>query len=99
MQCAIGKRKEEAMPQTQVEIEALLRTKADEDDTFRAQLLSDPRSAITAATGLAVPEDLAVHVHEESATDFHLVLPPAGGRLSDEEMNMAGAGCCWNGWW
>lgn len=86
------------MTQTSVEIEALLKAKADEDDTFRAKLLSDPRSAITEATGLDVPSDLAVHVHEESATDFHLVLPPAGGRLSDEEMRMA-AGCCWNGWW
>ena len=84
--------------QTQAEIEATLRAKADEDDAFRAKLLEDPRSAISAATGLAVPEDLVVHVHEESATDFHLVLPPAGGRLSDEEMRMA-AGCCWGGWW
>ena len=85
--------------QTQADVEATLRAKADEDAEFRTKLLEDPRSAITAATGLEVPEDLVVHIHEESPTDFHLVLPPAGGRLSDEEMSMAAAGCCWNGWW
>ena len=78
--------------QTAVEIEAQLRAKAEQDQAFRSQLIGDPRSAIKAATGLEVPEEFAIHVHEESATEFHLVLPPASGRLSDEELDSAGGG-------
>ncbi len=79
--------------QTAVEIETTLKAKADEDEVFRTQLLEDPRNAIKAVTGLTVPEDFSIHVHEESATDFHLVLPPAGGRLSDQEIREASGGC------
>ena len=78
--------------QTAVEIEAQLRAKADKDGEFRSKLLQDPRGAIKDATGLMVPETFNLHVHEESATDFHLVLPPAGGRLSDQELRDASGG-------
>lgn len=75
--------------QTAVEIEAQLRAKAEEDPSFRSQLLDNPRTAIKDVTGLEIPEDFVIHVHEESSTDFHLVLPPASGRLSDEELGSA----------
>ncbi len=78
--------------QTSQEIEAQIRSRVDEDEAFRARLLDDPRSAIQDATGLTVPESFAIHVHEEGATDFHLVLPPAGGRLSDQELRDASGG-------
>ena len=79
--------------QTAVEIETKLKAKADEDEVFRTRLMEDPRSAIKEVTGLTVPEGFSIHVHEESATDFHLVLPPAGGRLSDQEIREASGGC------
>lgn len=78
--------------QTAVEIEAQIRVRADEDTAFRARLLEDPRGAIQEATGLEVPESFSIQVHEEGATDFHLVLPPAGGRLSDQELRDASGG-------
>jgi len=78
--------------QTAAEIEAQLQAKANEDEAFRAKLLEDPRGAIEDATGLTVPESFAIHIHEESATDFHLVLPPAGGRLSDHELRDVSGG-------
>ncbi len=78
--------------QTAVEIETKLKAKADEDEVFRARLLEDPRTAIKEVTGLNVPENFSIHIHEESATDFHLVLPPAGSRLSDEELRGAAGG-------
>lgn len=77
---------------TAVEIEAQLKAKADEDESFRARLIQDPRRAIEEVTGMTVPETFNVHVHEESATDFHLVLPPAGGRVSDQELREAAGG-------
>ncbi len=78
--------------QTATEIEAQIRTRADSDDSFRAKLLQDPRSAIEEVTGMTVPESFHIHVHEESANDFHLVLPPSGGRLSDQELRDASGG-------
>lgn len=78
--------------QSAVEIETQLRAKADEDGEFRALLLEDPRRAIQVATGVTVPEAFSIHVHEESATDFHMVLQPVGGRLSDEELGLASGG-------
>ncbi len=80
------------------EIEMQVRTKAEEDPAFRAMLLEDPRAAVKEVTGLTVPEAFNLHVHEESATDFHMVLPPVGGRLSDEELR-ASAGGWMSDWW
>ncbi|MDE0345144.1 MAG: NHLP leader peptide family RiPP precursor [Boseongicola sp.] len=77
---------------TAVEMEDMIKVKADEDEAFRGRLLEDPREAIKEATGLTVPEGFSINVHEESATEFHLVLPPAGSRLSDEELRGAAGG-------
>ncbi len=78
--------------QTASEVESKIRAKADEDEAFRAKLLQDPRSAIKEATGLTLPEGFTVHVHEESASDFHMVLPPVGGRISDHELRDVSGG-------
>ncbi|MCY3768080.1 MAG: NHLP leader peptide family RiPP precursor [Gammaproteobacteria bacterium] len=78
--------------QTAAEIETQLRARVDEDEEFRVRLLKDPRGAIKDETGLTVPESFTVHVHEESSTDFHLVLPPAGGSLSDQELRDVAGG-------
>lgn len=78
--------------QTAVEIEASIQAKADEDPGFRSQLVKDPKSAIRELTGVDIPEQFSIHVHEESATDFHLVLPPVNGRMSDEELGIASGG-------
>ena len=65
--------------------------KASEDGEFRARLVEDPKAAIYELTGEPVPPTVTVQVHEESATSFHLVLPP-DGRLSDAEMTNLSAG-------
>ena len=66
------------------------------EDGFRDQLVDDPRGAIKDALGIELPESVTVHVHEESATAAHIVLPPmatldvddlevvAGGHASNE---------------
>ncbi len=82
--------------QTAVEIETKLKAKADEDEAFRARLLEDPRTAIKEVTGLTVPEGFSIHVHEETATDFHLVIPPASRSLSDQEIREASGGMNWS---
>jgi hypothetical protein len=76
---------------TQTEIQDRIVAKAGEDGEFRARLVADPRTAIHDLTGTPVPDAFTVQVHEESATSFHLVLPP-DSRLTEEEMSQVFAG-------
>ena len=76
--------------QSEAEVKAHIAMKAAEDDEFRARLLADPRAALEEETGLRLPDDYRLHVHEESATDAHMVLPPKP-ELSREQLdNIAG---------
>ncbi len=77
---------------TQSQIEAQVRARADEDVEFRTRLLNDPKAAIKEATGLSVPDGINIHVVEDNATDYHLVLPPAGRNLSDGEISGVAGG-------
>ena len=79
------------MTMTQSELPDNIIAKASEDGEFRARLLADPRAAIEELTGTPVPDAFTVQVHEETATLFHLVLPP-DGRLSEAEMGHMFAG-------
>ncbi len=83
---------------TAVEMENEIKARADEDSAFRARLMDDPKAVIEEVTGLDVPDAFTIHVHEDSATDLHLVLPPMGGRLSDEEMRDAAGGFIGQAW-
>ena len=74
------------------DLEFQVRSKADQDPDFRAQLIENPRAAIAEATGIPVPEQFTVHIHEESENDIHLVLPPPSRELSDEELKAAAGG-------
>ena len=62
--------------QSEAEVRAHIAMKAAEDDDFRARVIADPRAALEAETGIRLPDSYRLHVHEESATDAHLVLPP-----------------------
>ena len=70
---------------TMREMKAHLVAKADESEDFRTRLVADPRTVISAEFGLSIPEGFDVHVHEDSATTAHLVLPMTD-RLTDEEL-------------
>jgi len=53
---------------TATELKTQILTKADEDNEFRARLLTDPKAAISTELGTAIPEGFNVLVHEDSAT-------------------------------
>ncbi len=62
------------------------------DEAFKAQLLSDPAAALK-EVGVAVPEGVEVKVVENTATLFHLVLPPRPDEeLSDEALDKVAGG-------
>ena len=77
--------------QSEAEVRAHIAMKATEDDEFRARLLADPRATMEAETGLRLPADYRLQVHEESATDAHLVIPPKP-ELSREQLDRIAGG-------
>ena len=76
---------------TYAELRADVLEMAVKDQEFRARLLANPKEAVQEATGLALPDSVTIHVHEESETVGHLVLPPSG-RLADEDLEQIAAG-------
>ena len=65
-----------------------LLSRAGEDSAFRARLLANPKDAIEGEFGLTLAEGYEIHVHEETDTATHVVLPPRS-KLSAEERKAA----------
>ena len=74
--------------------------KASEDETFRSNLIANPKSVIEQEFGVQLPENFSVTVHEQTSTEAHVVLPP-DPKLSDEQLGAAAGGdiffgACWS---
>ena len=65
--------------------------RAGKDSEFRTRLLANPRDAIEQELGLPLDDGHEIHVHEESDSATHLVLPPRS-RFSAEEREAARTG-------
>ena len=76
---------------TQAEMQGKLIAKAQAEPEFRAQLVADPKATIEGLIGVEIPEAINLQVHEDSATSFHLVLPPSG-KLTEDELATVFAG-------
>ena len=66
-------------------------SRAGEDSDFRERLLATPKATIEGEFGIAIPENHEIHVHEETTTVTHLVLPPRDS-LSKAERQEAKTG-------
>ena len=77
--------------QTESEVRAYILMRATEDEAFRARLLADPKGTVEAEAGVSFPADYTFHVHEETATDAHMILPTTS-RLSSEDLQQTVAG-------
>lgn len=67
------------------------------DPAFKAKLLADPKAVLKEA-GVTFAADVTVRVVEDTATHFHLVLPPKpSGALSEEALDHVAAGACYRG--
>ena len=69
--------------------------KATADSEFRNQLVAEPKAAIEAETGLTVPSEFNVEVHQDTATTGHLVLPPSA-ELGEADLAQAAGGYDWS---
>ncbi len=69
---------------------AFLITRAD-DDEFRERLLARPKETIEEELGVKIAEDHEIHVHEETYTATHIVLPPRS-KFTREEREEARTG-------
>ena len=76
---------------TQAKLQDKIIAKAQAEPEFRAQLVADPRTTIEGLSGLEFPATISIQVHEDSATSFHLVLPPSG-QLTEDELATVFAG-------
>ena len=80
------------MSLTRATIDQAIADRIEADPAFRADLLDDPRAALTALTGTDIPEAIRISVHEESPADIHLVIS-APSALADSDLELvAGAG-------
>lgn len=70
--------------------------KAIKDQSFRQQLLDDPKGVIEKEFGLKIPESVEVKVLEENANTFYIVLPGSNKssemELTDAELNTVAGG-------
>ena len=74
-----------------IRVEEFLLEKAEKDAAFRARFLARPKETIETEFGVALAEDHTIHVHEETDTATHLVLPPRS-KVSEEEREAARTG-------
>ena len=81
--------------QAEREVRAYIMLRATEDDVFRSRLLADPKGTVEAETGVTLPAEYTFHVHEETATDTHMVLPMQMD-LSRQDLEAVTAGHGWH---
>jgi hypothetical protein len=85
------------------DVELRLQHKAQEDDSFRQQLLQDPKRALEQELGTSLPDGVNVKAVEETADTIYLVIPSqsqkaaGSAELSDADLDaVAGGGSSWS---
>lgn len=86
---------------TRADFERKLIERSWEDETFKQELLSNPKAVYARESGQELPQELEIEVLQETANKVYLVFPsnpaPAitdGEELSEEALEtVAGGGC------
>ena len=74
-------------------LEERILDRAAHDGEYRALLLDNPRQAIMAIADIRIPDNIEITVHEQSSTNFHMVLPTnRTHQLTEEELATVSGG-------
>lgn len=71
------------------QLEQQIIEKAMKDESFRKQLIEDPKFILEQETGIRIPSSLNITVLEEDPQTFYLILPPKPVLHEDEELTEA----------
>lgn len=71
-------------------LKAKIIQKAWEDDSFKKQLLSDPKTALKVAFDVEVPDNIEIKTVEETSTQFVLVIPANPADLKSDSASTLG---------
>lgn len=89
---------------TRFEFEQKLIQRAWEDQTFKQELLSNPKAVYAKESGEELPKDMEIEVIQETANKVYLVLPTnpvtantSEGELSEEALEAVAGGHCYRG--
>ena len=78
------------------QLEQKLIEKAMKDDSFRQELLRNPKEVIEAEFGRKIPESIQINVLEEDANTVYLILPQVAQNpemeLTESELNAVAGG-------
>jgi hypothetical protein len=87
---------------TRFEFEQKLIQQAWEDETFKQELLSNPKAVYARESGEELPKDIEIEVVQETANKVYLVLPTnpvtantSEGELSEEALEAVAGGHCY----
>jgi hypothetical protein len=71
------------------QFEQKLIEKAMKDESFRKQLIENPKEVIEAEFGKKIPESININVMEENAHTVYLILPQVSAQNSEMELTEA----------
>lgn len=57
------------------------------DAAFKEKLLRNPKESLV-EIGIEVPDNITIHVHENTNDQFHFVIPSKPGNSQDEQFNL-----------
>ena len=87
--------------QNRSEFQNKLVVRAYDDETFRQELMSDPKSVYEREMGISIPDSFKIEVVEEKPNTIYMVLPQkteesqVEGELSDEALEAVAGGANW----
>ena len=64
------------------------------DESFRQQLLTEPKGTISKELGITIPDTMDIHVHESDMQTVHIALPP-NPNIPEEQLEAVSAGLCY----
>ncbi len=78
-----------AMSSVRTKLEEQIIEKAMKDESFRKELLEDPKMILELETGIKLTEALNIRVLQEDRNNVYLVLPPFRGDAAEDELTEA----------